>query len=159
MKIKNTLIKNKTCKIIVCTVLITCLFGTVQVMADESLYERAKVIGDYRQDEVEDKLDNFIEEVYNATSEMSAERATKELSDIMTDQEIKSLKDDLGYNRYGYSVQEVNIYYISKENSYDGRKREFIDLKVGNEDVNYMYMIEFKINDDEKIFSHTIWRH
>lgn len=130
-----------------------------RVMAEGSLAERVKVIGEYRQDEVELMIENFIAQLYNATSSSDAENAANELKEIMTSDEIDNIKDEIGYNYNGYRVQEIMIHYISEENSSDGRAREMIDLKVGNDSVNCMYMIECKINGEGKIFSHTIWRY
>lgn len=125
----------------------------------EELKERARAIGEYRQDEVEQLMENFIAVAYEGASEDDSKKAAEELKDIMTAEEIETLKSEIGYNANGYKVQQVEVYYVSAENSSDGRPKEFLDLKVGNDSVNYMYLIEFTINSDGKIFTHTIWRH
>ena len=141
-----------------CIALITAL--TINTEAGKgSILDRAKVIGEYRQDEVEQLMENFVSSAYGASSESGAKRAAGEMQEIMTTDEVSNLSSEIGYNSNGYDIQEVKVYYVSKANSYDGRTKEYMDLKVGNKDVNYMYLIEFTVNDESKIFTHTIWRH
>ena len=35
----------------------------------------------------------------------------------------------------------------------------YIDIKVGNNEHNKMYLIEFTINSEGKIFQHKVWRY
>lgn len=137
-----------------CLTLAMCSNATI-INAEES----PLAIGEYTQEDVESMMGRFVAAAYNATSGIETEKAADELKNIMTEDEIATLKEELGYNCNKYEVLESKTYFVSAENSYDGRKHEYLDFKVGNDEINYMYLIEFTVNGEEKVFNHTIWRH
>lgn len=128
-----------------------------QISLDE-LKNDTIVINGYRQDEVESIIINGISGIYTASSLSDIDNALNRLSKIATDAEIGKLRDSVMYNNdVVNNIIGIQIYYCSKENSSDGMAREFVDLKVGKSDYNYMYMIEFIINNDGVIYKHKIY--
>lgn len=141
-----------------CIAIITSASLTLSQISTDELKNGTIVINGHRQDEVESIIINGISGIYTASSLSDIDNALSKLSEIATETEIEKLRDSIIYNdNVVNDIIGIQIYYCSGENSSDGMAREFVDLKVGKSDYNYMYIIEFIINNDGVIYKHKIY--
>lgn len=125
----------------------------------EEMKKQTITVKGLRQDEVEEILVEFASMIYAPTSEKDMMEASESIKDILTEEEYNNILNGLYYEESNNRIQELKVYYCNKENSADGRAREYVDIKVGNNKENKMYLLEFTINSDGKIFQHKVWRY
>lgn len=123
----------------------------------EELKRQSTVEVGVRQDEAEAMLTDVVRMLYAPTSEEDVDSALENLKNYCTENEYNTLKEEAVYNKSNIEIMETNVYYCSKQNSSDGRAREYVDVKVGNDDENTLYLLEFIINSDGKIMEHKVW--
>ena len=149
-----------------CAIAVVSLYVAISITAhaknntEKEIEDRIVTVNGYRQDEVEEKLARFVRLVYTPKSKEDKQKAIDEMRDISSTLAINNLRENIAeYSKTTNEViQEMNVYYVSKENSRDGLAREYVDLKVGNDEVNRMYLIEMVISDDV-IHKITPWRY
>lgn len=126
----------------------------------EELKENTVVLGEYRQDEVEAILIEVISGIYTANSEEEVASEIEKIREIATDNVCESLKSNISVDKNNTNeILDIKCYYCSKDNSGDGRAKEYIDVKVGSNSLNKMYMVELSINDNGEIIKCDVWKY
>lgn len=108
--------------------------------------------------DLEDKIMNFVYNVYNPSNVEDIQEGIDSIKDILTENEYNDLISEARYNEdVQSSVDNVTVHYLPSSNSSDGMNRVYTEFSISSDNKEQKMAIEFVLNEDSKIFKHYLW--
>lgn len=104
-------------------------------------------------------VNQFIIDIYSPNSQEQIDNALVEFCKIATENEINTLKDEIGeYDEAKKaSIKNVSISIAMPKNTENNKMKIVATFDISIRDVRQSMLIEFRCNNDNMIESHSIW--
>ena len=107
--------------------------------------------------DVEADFRTFVEKVYAPESEDDMVEGLDALVKYMTEDEYNSLRNELNYVEQDESLRSFLVHYGKSEDVNINGTKQILDFRIDYGDYNKLYLVEFFVNEQGKIYNHKVW--
>lgn len=107
--------------------------------------------------DVEADFRTFVEKVYAPGSEDDMVEGLDTLIKYMTEDEYNSLRNELNYVEQDESLRSFLVHYGKSEDVSINGTKQILDFRIDYGDYNKLYLVEFFVNEQGKIYNHKVW--
>lgn len=107
--------------------------------------------------DVEADFRTFVEKVYTPESEDDMIEGLDTLMKYMTEDEYNSLRNELNYVEQDESLRSFLVHYGKSEDVNINGTKQILDFRIDYGDYNKLYLVEFFVNEQGKIYNHKVW--
>lgn len=107
--------------------------------------------------DVEADFRTFVEKVYAPESEDDMVEGLDTLVKYMTEDEYNSLRNELNYVEQDESLRSFLVHYGKSEDVSINGTKQILDFRIDYGDYNKLYLVEFFVNEQGKIYNHKVW--
>ena len=117
------------------------------------------VFDEYTQNDIEDKLTNFVLKVYSPYDEEDIEEGIRGLSDIALEEEIDSLIVESGaFDENNIAeVSDIDVDIVSNTGSSTSNYMYYISFVISKDNMSQKMLLQFNCDAENKIYSHLVW--
>lgn len=133
---------------------VVLLVSTIKVYADDTVSLELRTIN--LEEMTSDEIDNFSKAILDSTLSNNKEAIAK-YANCFTDEKLTKIYEFITNNNISGTVQSMVVDWVYPKYSNTGDSVLMLNAKIQLSGYNELYLFEFHINADGKIYGYNIW--